>query len=169
MNLAGRGGRRRGFTLIEMAVVLAVMGIMFAIATPPWRRYRASMSAQASAQELRAELTFLQSRSIDLEEECFLRIDSATQYSTYLIPVSQYSASARPYKRIVVGNDGLQLSPSGAGTLLVFGSKGWVDTTKSTVTSSGSGGSTYYPITVSAPNVLNVSVRTYLNGRVLVQ
>lgn len=161
--------RRRGFTLIEMAVVLALIGIMAAIATPPWRQYRARMQAYSYAHEMRAELVYIQNRSIDLESECFLRIDGPNQYSIYTIPLASYTSNARPYKRILLTESSIRLNPSTPGQVLVFGARGWVDTGKTTVASGNVKGYSVYTIMVEAPGVVDVPVRTHVNGKVQVQ
>lgn len=168
MILGSRARGRAGFTLIEMAVVMAIAAIIAAIAVPPWRQYRARMSAYSAAQELRAELVYLQSYSIDTESEVMLRIDSATQYSVYRVPKASVNSTTRPYRRITL-TEGVTLTPITGD--LVFAERGWVSTnaSKTTLTASTVGGYTVYTITVSSPGVVNVPVNTHVNGKVQVQ
>lgn len=167
--LLRRGSKRRaGFTLIEMAVVMAIGAIIAAIAVPPWRQYRARMEAYSAAQELRAELVNLQTVSIDKESPVLLRIDSATQYSVYLVPKATVNSATAPYRRVRL-EGGTQLSPATGD--LVFGERGWVatGTNGTTLTSATVGGFTVYTLTVSSPGVVNVPVNIHVNGKVQVQ
>lgn len=168
MILGSRSRGRAGFTLIEMAVVMAIAAIIAAIAVPPWRQYRSRMAAYSAAQELRAELVYLQSYSIDTETEVLLRIDNSTQYSVYRVPKAQVTGSTRPYRRVTL-SDGVQLSPVTGD--IVFAQRGWVNTvnTQTTLPAATVGGFTVYTITVTSPGIVNVPVNTHVNGKVTVQ
>lgn len=157
--------RSAGFTLLELAVSMTILAILAAIVAPPWARYRARMRAYSAAHELRAELTYIQGRSIDLEEECRLLLDSEVQYSVYVR--DPHSGEDELYKRINVAREGLTFSPSDE--VLVFGRGGWVETTKTSLDDASLGNITFYTITVSAPGVVDVPVRIHLNGKVEVR
>lgn len=48
---------RQGFTMIEMIIVLAVLGILLAIATPNYQRWRANVQVQQMAQQLAQDIS----------------------------------------------------------------------------------------------------------------
>ncbi len=160
---SSRPRRRAGFTLLELGISMTILAILAAIVAPPWARYRARMRAYAAAQELRAEVSYIQGRSIDLEQKCSLEIDSVGQYSVYVADPGN-PTTPQLYKRVDLGREGLALTPE-AGEL-VFAQRGWVDTEDTTLDDAGLGGFTVYTITVSAPGVVDVPVRIYLNGKV---
>ncbi len=160
---SSRPGRRTGFTLLELGVSMTILAILAAIVAPPWAKYRARMRAYAAAQELRAELSYVQGRSIDLEQKCSLQIDSAGQYSVYVADPMN-ATTPRLYKQVNLGREGLTLTP--ATGKMVFAQRGWVDTSDTTLSDAGLGGFTVYTLTVSAPGVVDVPVRVYLNGKV---
>lgn len=157
--------RSAGFTLLELAVSMTVLAILAAIVAPPWARYRARMRAYSSAHELRAELTYIQGRAMDLEGECWVQVDSAGQYSVFVTDPA--TGSGELYRQVNVAPEGLTLSSPGK--RLLFGPRGWVDPYKSDVSYDDSAGIRIYTITVSAPGVVDVPVRIYLNGRIEVR
>lgn len=160
-----RTGRSAGFTLLELGVSITILAILAAIVVPPWANYRARMKAFAAAQELRAELAYIQSRSIDLEQTCSLVIDNSGQYSVYVF--NPATNAQELYKRIYPSWDGLTLSPT-SGTL-VFAQRGWVDEGLSTLSSGTFGGYRVWTITVSATGLTDCPVRVYYNGKVEVR
>jgi prepilin-type N-terminal cleavage/methylation domain-containing protein len=153
--------RSAGFTLLELAVSMVILAILAAIVAPPWARYRARMRAYSSAHELRAELTYIQGRAIDLEGECWVLVDSTEQYSVFVTDPA--TGGGELYRRVNLAPEGLTLSSPGK--RLTFGPRGWVDASKSDVDQLTG----IYTITVSAPGVVDVPVRIYLNGRIEVR
>jgi len=157
--------RSAGFTLLELAVSMTVLAILAAIVAPPWARYRARMRAYSSAHELRAELTYIQGRAMDLEGECWVQVDNAGQYSVYVTDPS--TGAGELYRQVNLSQESLTLSSPGK--KLLFGPRGWVDPSKSDVAYDDTAGVRIYTLTVSAPGVVDVPVRIYLNGRIEVR
>ncbi len=58
------GGRFRGFSLIELLVVLSLMGLFVAVSIPALSTVRSSIVLRAAAQEASASLHFARSRAI---------------------------------------------------------------------------------------------------------
>ena len=61
-----RSGRltNRGFTMLELTVTLAVMGLMLAVAVPSLRSFLASQAVDAHANELASALRFARSEAL---------------------------------------------------------------------------------------------------------
>ncbi len=157
--------RSAGFTLLELAVSVTVLAILAAIVAPPWARYRARMRAYSSAHELRAELTYIQARAMDLEGECWVQVDNEGQYSVYV--TDSATESGELFRQVNLAQESLTLSSPGK--KLLFGPRGWVDPDESDVAYDDSAGVRIYTLTVSAPGVVHVPVRIYPNGRIEVR
>ena len=56
-------GRRNGFTLIEMIIVIAIMGILFAIAIPQWGRYRQNADLKTAARNIAADIADIKAKA----------------------------------------------------------------------------------------------------------
>ncbi len=77
MFLAGRGRTWRaegGFTVIELAVAMALIGVMLALATPGWRNYQANQEHVSASQEVVSTLRNAQLRAT--AEETSYRVDA---------------------------------------------------------------------------------------------
>ncbi len=58
------GGRFRGFSLLELLVVISIMGLFVAVSVPALSTVRSSMVLRAAAQEASASLHFARSRAM---------------------------------------------------------------------------------------------------------
>jgi type IV pilus assembly protein PilA len=56
-------GRRKGFTLVEMMIVIAIMAVLAAIAIPQWNRYRENANLKAAARDIMADIADLKARA----------------------------------------------------------------------------------------------------------
>ena len=56
-------GRRNGFTLVEMMIVIAIMGVLSAIAIPQWNRYRENADLRTAARNIVADIADIKARA----------------------------------------------------------------------------------------------------------
>jgi type II secretion system protein H len=57
-------GRRNGFTLVEMMIVIAIMAVISAIAIPQWNSLRQNADLKAAARDLVADIAEAKARAI---------------------------------------------------------------------------------------------------------
>lgn len=75
-----RPSARRGFTLAELLVVVAVMGIMAAMAGPRLVRWTQVISQRGAANELIADLSLARTQAVRQGRTVSLRVTSDTTY-----------------------------------------------------------------------------------------
>lgn len=78
--------RRQGFTLIELMVVIAIVGVIAGISAPPIFRYVASNRLQTSADRLAADLQY--ARALSISTSTILRFTSTPAGYQLTDPVS---------------------------------------------------------------------------------
>ena len=66
MSVAGSAGRPAGFTLVELAITLAVMAVLGAIATPPFSALIARQRLLGAARHLQADIALARHESVRL-------------------------------------------------------------------------------------------------------
>lgn len=70
-----RGERRRGFTLIELIVVISILGILTAFTMPSLTDISPKYRLRSGARELGAQIGWTRSLAVGAEEEYALRYD----------------------------------------------------------------------------------------------
>jgi type IV fimbrial biogenesis protein FimT len=73
--------RRRGFTLVELAVTVAIAAILAALAVPAMQNFLAAQAVEAQAQELSTSLRLARSEAIKRGVEVSICAASATDAS----------------------------------------------------------------------------------------
>lgn len=75
--MTSRAGERRadGFTLLELLVVLAILGVVVGLAVPLFGRAMPGMELQASARAVAAELRSARGRAIAGNDEIVVAVD----------------------------------------------------------------------------------------------
>lgn len=81
-----RRGFRRGFSLVEIMVILTVVGLMAAIAAPPMFRYLQANELQTNTDRLAADLQY--ARSLAVANSQVLRFTATAAGYTLTEPIS---------------------------------------------------------------------------------
>jgi len=124
---------RRGFSLVEMLVVVIILGILTAIAAPTFRQWRAHAAVNDAASSIMAHLK--QARNLAVSESRRVRVvfaattyvfdqdttGTCTRCRNLTLPLSQYSAN-------------LSASTTATGDIFTFGSTGTGSTGTVTIT-----------------------------------
>jgi len=125
-------GQRSGFTLIELAVVLAILGLLLAMSVPFVAGRTPSGALPAATAEIRAALRAARSAAIAEGHPIAFRADPV---GGYWLDRQHYplAAAAGPIARLrvaVAGGAGIAFFPSGGssgGRIRIEGAGGWRD------------------------------------------
>jgi prepilin-type N-terminal cleavage/methylation domain-containing protein len=80
-------GRARGFTLVELLIVMALIAIIAALAGPPLADYLKMQRLRGIAGELATDLAFARSEAVSRRNYTQLRVQSTGAMSCYTISV----------------------------------------------------------------------------------
>lgn len=75
--------KKMGFSLIEMMIVLAIMGILSAIALPNFQTYMAQRRLNGAARGLYGDLTATRTQAVSMNNRVALNIDNDHQYTMF--------------------------------------------------------------------------------------
>ncbi len=117
------GGRRRGFTLPEMLVVVLIMGIMAAMAGPRLMRLMQVTSQRSAANQLVADLGRARATAAREGQTASVRVVSSTVYTVTLDTPA--GASLRVLRRVDLSQlNAATTFTSAAGSRIAFDSRG---------------------------------------------
>lgn len=77
-------GRKKGFTIVELSIVIAIMGTLAAIAIPGYNAWLPTSRVNAAARELFTEMQFARMKAISENNNYVITFDTANNsYSIY--------------------------------------------------------------------------------------
>ena len=79
-----RIGIQKGFSLIELLIVIALIAIMMGFAVPTWQRYAANSDLKTAAREVKADLFNVRQRAVE-ENVDFYRLTFNTVGNSYVL------------------------------------------------------------------------------------
>lgn len=78
---------RRGFTLIEMIVLIVIMAVLSSLAVPTYNRFKARMEFEAAVQQVVGLFAYARNAAIQNDTDCTLYFDA--QSGAFLVTVEQ--------------------------------------------------------------------------------
>jgi prepilin-type N-terminal cleavage/methylation domain-containing protein len=88
---------RRGFTLLELLIVLVVIGLVAGVGIPRLERLSPKYSLRAAAREIASKLEYLRSTSIFQRKTFGMRYDLARATYSFILPPEE-DAADKPFE-----------------------------------------------------------------------
>ncbi|MHC9539864.1 MAG: GspH/FimT family pseudopilin [Vulcanimicrobiota bacterium] len=149
----GKRQSRRGFSLLELMVVLGLFGILIAIGVPNLMKFRATSAGYQCARRLASDIEETRNLSLRTENEAYITFSSTeNKYDIYYYDDSMGSTGGyRRYKTVQINRDfGASVSlDTGSLTEIRFKSQGFVDTSSSSETIKVKSGGVSYSVVVT--------------------
>lgn len=101
----GKAGHRRGFTLVELMVVISLIGLMAAVSAPPLFRYVQSNRLQTNADRIVADMQY--ARSVSISTGRILRFTATPAGYTLTDPVADTVLRTRNFEHGVALDAGV--------------------------------------------------------------
>lgn len=85
-NFSVFSNKNKGFTLLELMIVIGLIGLLAIIAFPKFQSIRADQALQSEAQKIRTELRYMQQLAFDTKNNCTMTYgsDGSTAYNISL-------------------------------------------------------------------------------------
>lgn len=80
-----RNQKEYGYTLTELAVVLAIIGLVFQFSTAGFAQYQNRTALERAAQQLAGDIVWLRHNSASSKKNLSIRVNPGTQYPYYVL------------------------------------------------------------------------------------
>jgi len=124
----------KGFSLVELVIVISIMGMLIGFGVPGYRRYSQTQSLRGSAENLVQTVHLQRSRAMSTGQDVVLNFNTSTPFgwtsvsqgktNSYLLPNGIQYASANPAS-LTLGRNG---RVSTSGTVVFVNRLGTLDT-----------------------------------------
>lgn len=124
----------KGFSLVELVIVISIMGMLIGFGVPGYRRYSQTQSLRGSAENLVQTVNLQRSKAMSVGQDVVLNFNTSSPYgwtsvcqgasNNYLLPNGIRYASANPAS-LTLGRNG---RVSTSGTVVFINRLGTTDT-----------------------------------------
>jgi prepilin-type N-terminal cleavage/methylation domain-containing protein len=145
-----RNRSRKGFSLIELMVVIALFGILLAVGIPNLMKFRATSAGYQCARTLVSDLEATRNLSLRTENEAYITF-TPTQNKYEIYYYDENVKIYRRYKCVQINKDfGASVSLSTGGiTEIRFKSQGFIETSSASETVQVKSGGINYSVVVT--------------------
>ena len=141
---------RKGFSLIELLIVVAIMGIMAGIATPYYKTYMAQRRLNGAARQVMSDLMLARQRAVSQNNEFKVFFD-VNNYQYTILDDDDNDGTADTGEATEVRDIHQEYYDVtfSASANPIFNPRGTASVTKATLTSSGTGTSKYVKVAIT--------------------